>query len=137
MPMMQAIAPLMLRHFAQVGLLSGYVPPAPADLDIALDNTQLNWAVSGDVLFDTDILLMARRCSLVRLPTIKNQHFRQRYGSRNPYLPLQHPPRLTMTLSADGSEQVRKSGSWIGKRPFEIPSGAHIADGSTLKTKRS
>ena len=34
--------------FAQVGLCPGYVPPAPVDLDIALDNTQLNWAVSGD-----------------------------------------------------------------------------------------
>ena len=34
--------------FAQVGLCPAYVPPAPVDLDIALDNTQLNWAVSGD-----------------------------------------------------------------------------------------
>ena len=122
--------------FAQVGLCPGYVPPAPVDLDIALDNTQLNWAVSGDgnwfgqtlTSYDGEDAAQSGEITHNQESALQTTltgpgtlTFRWKVSSEANYDFLR--------FFIDGSEQVRKSGSvdWE-EQSFEIPSGAHIVE---------
>jgi hypothetical protein len=122
--------------FAQVGLCPGYVPPAPVDLDIALDNTQLSWTVSGDgnwfgqtlTSYDGEDAAQSGEITHNQESVLQTTltgpgtlTFRWKVSSEANYDYLR--------FFIDGSEQVRKSGSvdWE-EQSFEIPSGAHIVE---------
>lgn len=119
--------------FAQVGLCPAYVPPAPVDLDTALDNSQLNWTTSGDsnwigqtvTSYDGEDAAQSGQITHNQESVLQTTltgpgtlSFHWKVSSEGNYDYLR--------FYIDGSERVRRSGTvdWE-QQSFDIPSGSH------------
>ena len=119
--------------FAQVGLCPAYVPPAPVDLDVALDNSQITWSSDGDgdwigqVLTSYDGEDAAQSAEITHDQETTLQATLTGPGTLNFHWKVSSEANYDfLKFYINGHQQASRSGNvdWE-QQTYQIPSGSH------------